>query len=130
MPLKKSEESTRFLNVDLDLRAKFGLKKLLKAFGSKIIVMNHEIEGRAYVEATKQPKSIDDAILNYFKMVKSLSSTDQSIWENCEVRRMNIGIHAGELPHEKAFSLSKKSIERLHMLNAEVVFTVYANQKS
>lgn len=128
MAAKKNTQPTKFLNVDLDLHAKYGLDILLKALKPNVITLNYDKIGFASVEALKQPKSIDSAILAYFRMIQALPPRARTVWENCEKRTMNIGIYAGQTPHQKYFCLSEKTISRLLSLRATVVFTVYSKE--
>lgn len=126
MPTKKKSNATKFLNVDVDIYSNGNLSTLLKALEDHIIVLNHErASGLASFEAAKQPKSIDAAILAFFKMIDSLPPRERLIWDNCKKRCMNIGVQCGQAPHGQEFYLSKKTITYLLALQAEVVFTVY-----
>lgn len=118
--------STIFLNVDLDIQAKSGLRVLLQAFGEAVIVLNDECEDFADVELAEQPQSIDDAILKFYNIIHILPQNARAIWNNCETRSMNIGIQAGTTPYSEHFRISDKTISRLAEINAEIVMTVYA----
>lgn len=119
-------QSTRFLNVDLDLRSKSGLQELLKAFGSAVIDLKNESEGHASLEiAADQPQSIDEIILAFYNLIQALPPSKRAIWDQCEMRSFSIGIQAGTIPHSQEFSLSSKTISHLSALNAEVAITVY-----
>jgi len=122
---------TRFLNIDLDLRSKSNLKELLEAFGSTVIILNHEEEGCASIEIAtdKHPVSIDEAILDYYNIINSLPTKARTIWNKCDVRSMNIGVQAGTNPYSKNFTLSKHTISLLSSINAEVVISIYADKK-
>jgi hypothetical protein len=72
-----------------------------------------------------QPKSIDEAVLHFSALIKALPSRVSTIWEQCEVRKMNIGIQGGAQPHEAYFALSENTVSLLASIRAEIVFTVY-----
>lgn len=119
---------TKFLNVDLDFRTRSGLEELLEAFGSSVIVMNRDDNGSATVEISSSRKlqSIDDAILAFCSIVDKLSPRVRAIWDQCDVRSMNVGIQAGITPHAKEFPISNMLLSLLLSINAEIVITVYA----
>lgn len=124
--------STMLLNVDLDLRAKSGLEELLKAFGSAVVVMNHEEEDFVSIEVAsdKQLQSIDEAILDYYNIIHALPPRIRAIWDKCEMRSMNIGIQACTTPYSRSFQLSNNTISLLSSMNTEIVITVYADEPS
>ena len=125
-------EKIKFLNVDLDLYADSGLKKLLKAFGSSVILLNDQ--GTVHqttkeflcVEAAKQPKSIDHAIAIYYGLVRKLPKKARAIWDGCESRIFNIGIQSANKPHSKEFRISEKALKQLLAMQGEAVITIYA----
>ena len=117
---------TRFLNVDLDIRAKYGLEELLEAFGSKVIDLKCQNEGCLSLEAAEQSQSVDGAILEFFNIICALPPKERSIWDVCEKRSMNIGIQAGTFPYSENFCLSSETIKILSSMNVEIIFTVYA----
>lgn len=117
---------TNFLNSDLDLRSEAGLDDLLKAFGSSVISLRRESDNCLSIELEDQPQTVDESILSFYKLVQELSSKARAIWDNCEVRSINIGIQAGTNPYSKEFCISKESISLLSSMNCEIVFTVYS----
>ena len=121
-------KTARFLNVDLDLRAKSGLKKLIKAFGDDVCVL-YETDKFAVLEVAKQPKSIDEAIKCYHKIIQKLPPRACAIWNKCKSRTFNIGIQSAEKPHQIEFQLSGKSLSQIHSIKGDVAFTVYAPEK-
>lgn len=119
--------TTKFLNIDLDIRSESCLDELLKAFGTAVIVLNHE-EGFASIEVNSggQSPSIDEVILAFYDLVLNLPPEIRAIWDRCEERCMNIGIQAGTTPYAEISRLSNKTLSRLMSINAEVAITVYA----
>lgn len=123
----ESAAQTDFRNVDLDIRAQSGLQELLEGLKDSIYVMNNETQGFASVELLDvQPESIDHAVRLYFDLVQALSPRLRNIWDNCEIRCMNIGVQAGTEPYSKLFNISRETISLLSSIHADVVFTVYA----
>lgn len=125
--LKIGAETTTFLNVDLQIRVKSGMKKLLEGFGSSVEIMNNNPEDEyACIEiAHIQPRSIDEAIMLYFKIIKKLPRSARTIWESAESRCMSIGIQGGKAPHQSVFELSEKTISTLSSMRTTASITVY-----
>lgn len=120
---------TRLLNVDLDIRASTGLADLLQAFGSSVVVLNNDDPTFASVEiGTVDPQSIDEAILLYTHVIRSLPDAAKDIWSKAESRSLNIGIQAEHLPYAAPFPMSGRTLTLLNELDAEIVLTVYGPQ--
>jgi hypothetical protein len=118
--------TTKFLNLDLDIRSGSELDELLEGLKPDVVVMNHESAGYASVELRHlQPKTIDEAILHYSKIILSLPSHLRALWENCDKRTMNVGIEAGNEPYSTSFAVSESTTALLVAMRAELVFTVY-----
>jgi hypothetical protein len=124
VPLKK-ESVTRFLNVDLDLRAEAGLEELLGYLAPSVLVLNRT-EMEASLELNQDFSSLEETVAGFIALIRSLPPQAMSLWERCELRRMNIGIQAGTQPHQALFVLSKDAVASLADVRAEVMFTVYA----
>jgi hypothetical protein len=118
--------TTNFLNVDLDLRARNGLDDLLKYLDQSVVVLNHTAHD-ASVELNKENASLEETLVNIIELVESLPPSARSIWTQCEFRRMNIGIQAGNKPHAALFTISSNTISLLARLQCEITFTVYSS---
>ena len=71
----RPDNTTRFLNVDLDIYAKFDLQPLAAAFGLKVIVLYVGRErGRysAHLELNSQPTTADAAIRGFTLLIHGL----------------------------------------------------------
>lgn len=118
---------TTFLNVDLRIRTKSGMRELLEALGSSVAVLNNNPEDEfASIEiAYTQPRSIDEAIALYSDLIKALPQSARTIWDSCEAC-FDIGIQGGDHPHQARYTLSAKTISILQAMHAEAAITVYA----
>lgn len=116
--------TTRFLNVDLDLRARAGLAELVRALEPTMTVMHHHGDF-ASLELHEQSEDIDDAMRRFAELIHALAPEARALWDACESRQMNIGIQAGAEPHSIGFGLSFHSMGLLVGIGAEVEFTVY-----
>jgi hypothetical protein len=117
---------TAFLNVDLDLRAKRGLGKLVQCLELSAYVLRQtsteaslELNGRGGL-------TLEKTILGLVKLVQSLPPHAITIWNQCNCRTFNVGIQAGREPHFSEFSISKKAVSLLAKIGAEIGLTVYA----
>jgi hypothetical protein len=129
MPKLKSDR-TRFLNVDLDIRARAGLRILMKAFQSSVIVLNYQPRRLLAVElAGVQPRDIDQAIELYADLIDKLDPSARLIWDRCDARCMNVGIQAESKPYQTEFAISRNAVETLDRIRAEIKITVYGAAK-
>ncbi|KRR25055.1 hypothetical protein CQ14_25605 [Bradyrhizobium lablabi] len=116
---------TQFLNVDLDIRVQGGLETLLDAMGSSVVVLNQAAQ-TASVELNAYDLSLEEAAARLAELVNSLSPEARTIWGQCELRSLNIGILAGVEPHSSEFAISKETVSAIADAGLEVVVTVYA----
>lgn len=117
----------QFLNVDLDLSSAYGLKDLVDAMKPFVVVLNNEREEFISVELSSvQPTTIDDAIARYARLVKQFAPEHKKLWDQCNTRRMNIGIKSGNASHQSSFCISEESLALLGTLRAEIALTIYA----
>jgi hypothetical protein len=116
---------TDFLNVDLDLRAERGLDELLGALEPFVIVLNNTTH-EASVELNGTFSSLEETLVNLISLVNAHPPQARTIWNQCDFRRMNIGIQAGHEPHQTYFAISSKVVSLLASVQAEITLTVYA----
>ena len=124
MPLARTSV-TKFLNVDLDLRVQSDLGVSLKALAPSVMVLN-KTANSASVEMNREFTSLEDTVLHFILIIKEFSPAVNQIWNQCDFRRINIGIQAGLGPREAYFTLSNQAISLLASVQSEITFTVYA----
>jgi hypothetical protein len=118
--------TTRFLNVDLDLKCGRGAKaELMRCLGSRMLLLHSE-KDLAIFEHSQSPKTPEQGILLIAAVVRKLPRRARAQWNDCERRTMNIGVHAGTLPHEAHFPLGSEALRALTEMGADVLVTVYA----
>jgi hypothetical protein len=117
--------TTRFLNVDVDLRVRNGLDELLEYFDPSVVVLNRTAHN-ASIELGGDDASLEETLLNVIELVESMPPPTQNIWSQCDFRRMNIGIQAGDRPHTALFTISSKTVALLAHFQFEIIFTVYS----
>jgi hypothetical protein len=116
---------TKFLNVDLDLRASGGLEELLGYLGSSVLVM-HRTAQEVSLELGGSYDSLDMTLTKWVELVQSLPEPGRVIWDQCDLRSMNIGIQSANEPYAALFSISSTTVSLLASVQAEIAFTVYA----
>jgi hypothetical protein len=115
-----------FLNVDLELESKADLSALLETFGNSIVVLRHTVQRRVYtvwLEHVPEPRHVDEAIMQYAKLVNRLPLAKRSLWDDCRTRRLNIGVQA--MATNQRFALSDRAVIAVAAIRAEIVLTVY-----
>lgn len=120
-------ETTRFLNVDLDLRRRSGLVQLVRALEPALISLRVS-EQDATLELAKQPEGVGEAIDDIAMEVERLPAVLRATWDSCTSRTMNVGIGAGGEPHEMLFAVPLSSLLRLTAIGADLAFTVYGSR--
>ena len=122
-------ETTKFLNVDLELVATSDLTPLLEHFKSTTFTLRDSVDdGRRtlWMELAADPNDTEDAILRYAMLVESLPSDLRRLWAECEDRCLNVGIQSGVSPHASAFRISTDAIVKLVAIAARLEITVYS----
>ncbi|QRK08644.1 hypothetical protein JQX13_00155 [Archangium violaceum] len=118
-------ETTQFLNVDLDLRCSSGVRNLVRELEPSTLVMRLN-DTEATLEHKEQPRSVDEALLWLVQLVESLPPEARALWDSCDARTMNVGIQAGEQPHQALFPVSLDAMASLLRIKADLLVTVYA----
>ena len=89
----RPDNTTRFLNVDLDIYAKFDLQPLAAAFGLKVFVLyvgrEHDLYS-AHLELASQPKTADAAIRDFALLILGLPRAKRKLWDTATTRDFNI----------------------------------------
>ncbi|WNG36373.1 hypothetical protein F0U61_23870 [Archangium violaceum] len=118
-------EATQFLNVDLDLSCSSGVRALVQALEPSTTIMRLT-DTEATLEHKEQPPSVDEALLWLAQLVEGLPPEARALWDSCDTRTMNVGIQAGEQPHQELFPVSLAAMAALLRVKANLLVTVYA----
>jgi hypothetical protein len=122
------ENASCFQNVDLELTFEEDVTPLLQALGATLMEM-HRRDGFASFELRHiQPRDPDEAIDEFWRLVRALPTAARTAWNGCRRRTMNIGVRAPSA-HSVEFAVSQESVERLHELGADLVLTVYRGEE-
>jgi len=125
----RSNNTTRFLNVDLDIYAKFDLQPLVDAFGQKVIVLYVGRERglySAHLELNVLPKSADAVIRGFAGLIRGLPRAKRKVWDTATTRDFNIGVQSAAKAKPYEIKLAAPTIKAVSFLNARVLVTVYA----
>jgi hypothetical protein len=121
----EGKSSTEFLNIDLDLRAPSGLEDLLRFLEPSVLVMRQAAQ-EASIELNAEASSLEGTLVLWIELIQSLPEPVRAIWDQCEVRSMNIGIQGGIEPHAAYFTIPSETVRQLATLQIEIALTVYA----
>lgn len=121
-----TKATTGFLNVDLDLRFGRGPRSELMRFMKSRMLLVHSEKGFATFEHSDRPATVQDGVLLVARILRTFPPRVRAQWNRCRERTMNIGIQAGETPHQARFALRGDALEALKEVGADLLLTVYA----
>jgi hypothetical protein len=122
---------TRFINVDLDVRAKTDLAALVPAFEPGAYVLGcTKVKGGYFAnwELAGQPLEPNIAIRRFVKLIEALAPKTRAIWNRASKREFSIGVEAGRLPASTEFALNPSTLKLAAGVGAGVVFVVYVRE--
>ena len=125
------EATTEFLNVDLELAGPSDLAGLVEAL-TPVFVLHITSEfpfvANLEVESGNVNMDCDATISALLDLVDKLDDDARGVWDQCTLRRFNVGLQSGLEPHCAEYSISAPSLQRLAAAGAEVMFTVYGSR--
>src|SRR5262245_47215933 len=107
------EESTKFLNVDLDIWANRSLRPLVDALGRRVVVLFVGKEGRRYgahLELSAALKDPNRILSRFVEHVHDLPRPARALWNGASVRAFNVGIQAATQPHSFELQLEPETL--------------------
>ena len=126
----RSEDTTYFLNVDLDVFSRCSLEPLAVALGSRVIPLFVGRDGRrhrAHFElSAANHRTVDALIVAFVRLVKSLPRAARAVWNDAYRRDFNVGVQAGYKPRTFEVSLKPETLTLVSSVDARVVLTIYA----
>jgi hypothetical protein len=85
--MRRKKTVTKFLNVDLDIRAKTGdLDDFLRSIEPSVVVL-HRTEQEASMELLREFPSLEETTVNLVRLIETLPSQARDIWNRLEFRR-------------------------------------------
>ncbi len=131
----RASSASRFLNVDLDLRAAHDLMPLAAALEGRIFVFPREPDagGQAIsfevIEADwRSPtRSVQGILATFCDLVEGLPPEARAVWETCTRRDFNVGFDSAAAGGGQLFEgpISADTLARIARLGATLSFTVY-----
>jgi len=127
LPFPMKTFPAEFLNVDFDIKSKTDPAILVEAWGTRVMADSHRLGRRYWLRLFlfPQPKSPNDAIRRFAKLVGGLSSPARMVWEQAS-KEIDIGIQAGFERRSGEWVLDPKVVQAAADLGAHVRFTVYS----
>jgi len=124
----KTDSTTRFLNVDLDLWSSSPLDPLVNAFGRNVLVLYAGKEGRRYgahLELAIPVPDVDRVIRRFVRLVERLPPNARTLWNRARIREFNIGVQAAATPLRYDLQLASETVLAIARVHARLGVTVY-----
>jgi hypothetical protein len=127
LPFPMKTFPAEFLNVDFDIKSKTDPAILVEAWGTRVMADSHRLGRRYWLRLFlfPQPKSPNDAIRRFAKLVRGLSPQARTVWTAAS-KEIDIGIQAGFDRRSGEWVLDPKVVQAAADLGAHVRFTVYS----
>ncbi|HEX8437929.1 hypothetical protein [Archangium sp.] len=100
------------------------MSNLLSALGDTAFVLHAEGQF-ASLELLEQSKTPEDAITRLSTRIAGLQGDAREEWNRCSERTLDIGIQAGNEPHQVRYRLPASVLALVANIGADVVLTVY-----
>jgi hypothetical protein len=123
---RRIEQTTTFLNIDLEVWSRQPLGPLVTAFG-EINLYDGPI-GRRYLasfETAAMVKGADATIRALVRRVRGLRDAARKLWDGAARRDFNIGIQGGAEPFSLELGLEPATIRAIEEVHGGLVITVY-----
>jgi hypothetical protein len=119
--------TAQFLNVDLDLHDRSGVRSLVAAFEPKLVVLHKEETFASLELATGTTPPLDEVLNGIAEVVEALPRQARTLWDRCQRRTMNLGFEAGDTHPSRGFVIPGPTLTRLASVGAELEVTIYAS---
>jgi len=124
-------DKNSFLNVDVEIFSKSDLQPLVAALGHKVMVHYLGPEFRKHKAylclAGAQPKTPENGILRYCKLIQKLPPKERALWDTAKSRSFDIGIEA---PKQETYYWAAVGSEAIRAeVGAQIAITVYGRMK-
>jgi hypothetical protein len=123
-----TDDETAFLNVDVDVFAKYPLEPLAAGLGDDVSLHYVGRGGRGLFQlhfALYSPKNADSAIRGLTKVIGSLPRSSRRLWNNASRRVFNLGFQGGFKPYSREFDITEKAVAAIAALGGTVKVTIY-----
>ena len=132
MTAQQDDESTEFLNVDLEVFSRERLAEFVGGLGRSVHVLHQGRWGpRRYAACLQLWRSgcgqtPDQIIQRMVRLLKKMPRSGRHLWNGAQTRRFNIGIQAAFKPRSFELLLRPATITAVADVGAQLLITVYA----
>ncbi len=123
------DQNVSFANVEFEIETRENIDGLLECLGENIDISHHgQLEnGIDFVsfslsETYETPEAV---IAKLCSMVESLPSHARSNWDECEVRRFDIGFESGNTKLAISTKIKQETIKRVSGIGGSLAITIY-----
>ena len=127
------ENTTYFINVDLEVVATQDLTELARSFepaASALECIAVEEGYFANLELEKQPEDAETAIRAFVDLIQRLPERPLALWRGASRRDFSIGVDAGSTPSTFELALTPATLKLAADVGARIVFVVYVHDPS
>ncbi len=135
MTRAKDDETTEFLNVDLEVFSRESLAGFGTSLGRSVHVLHEGRWGRRYAScmelwASGYGQSTDSIMRRMTRLLDKMSPKAKRLWSRAQVRQLNVGIQAAHKPRGFELVVSAETLRSMAKLGAQIVVTVYGAEAS
>ena len=127
--------TTRFLNLDLDLESTTDLSPLVDYLGERVIVLCNEPVGDHFRLCLEPGGDLShdfdpsECIDHFATLLNTLPLEIRSLWDSCESKVFDFGFESGLEPFHFSSSLPVSAVRSISSLGGEIKITIYAHQE-
>jgi hypothetical protein len=126
----QADNETHFLNVDVDVWAKWDLQPLVAALGDKVFVHYVGSEGGEHSAhfslASAYGKDANTIMRLLVGLIENLPSRAWQLWNRARARDFNIGIQGGIKPFSHEIAFEESTLRLVGSVRGRIVITTYA----
>ena len=126
----RTDDETRFLNVDVDVWGRANLQPLVAALGNNVLVHYVGAEGSeqtAHFSLTSaHGKSADTIVRQLVALIEKLPRSARQLWNHARARDLNVGIQAGVTPYSHEIAFHQRTLDLVARVQGRIVITTYA----
>jgi hypothetical protein len=122
-----TDDETAFLNVDVDVFAKYPLEPLAAALGDDVSLHYVGRVGRGLFQlhfALYSPKNADSAIRGLAKVIGSLPRSSRRLWNDASRRVFDLGFQGGFKPYSREFDITEEAVAAIAALGGTMKVTI------
>ena len=128
------DDSTEFLNVDLEVFSRERLTVFVSGLGRSVHVLHEGRWGRRRYAACLElwtsgyGQTPDHIVQGMVRLLKKMPRPAKVLWNRAQTRRFNIGIQAAFKPRSFELPLRPATVKAVTDVGAQLLITVYAQE--